>query len=50
MNMPSGVTHMLFFCSLRYNFNSCIGALLRSVWYSWDGISFQSMCSFATVW
>jgi hypothetical protein len=28
--MPSGVTHILFVCSLRYNFNSCIGVLLRS--------------------
>jgi hypothetical protein len=31
--MPSGVTHILFsFCSLRYNFNSCLELLLRSVW------------------
>jgi hypothetical protein len=28
--MLSGVTHILFFCSLRYRFNSSIGALLRS--------------------
>jgi hypothetical protein len=28
--MPSGVTHILFFCSLRYHFNSCIGVSGRS--------------------